>query len=48
MIIAIYIDNSLIYSIERQEINKVKNVYKARFYIFDLEQVLFYNRIAIT
>lgn len=48
MIIAIYADNFLIYGAEKKEINKVKNGFKAKFYMFYLGPVSFYLGMAIT
>ena len=48
MIIATYINNFLIYGAEKKEINKVKDGFKAKFYMSDLGPVLFYLRMAIT
>ena len=48
MIIAIYIDNLLICGAERKEINKVKDAFKAKFHMFNLEFVLFYLGMAFT
>lgn len=48
MIIVIYIDDFFICGVEKQEINKVKDTFKAKFYMSDLEPVPFYLEIAVT
>lgn len=48
MIIVIYVDDFPICDAERKEINNIKNACKAKFYISDLEFVLFYLGIAVT
>lgn len=48
MIIAIYIDNFLIYGAKKKEINKIKDAFKAKFYMSNLGPVSFYLGIAVT
>lgn len=48
MIITIYIDDFFICDVARLEINKVKNVLKAKFQISDLAPVSFYLDMAVT
>lgn len=48
MIINVYVNNLERCGIEKKEINKVKDVFKAKFYMSDLRLVLFYLGMAIT
>lgn len=48
MIITIYIDDFLIYTVEIKEINNINNALKAKFHISNLELVFFFFEIAIT
>lgn len=48
MIITIYVNNLLIYSAERQEINKVKGALMAKFHKSDLGPVSFYLGMTVT
>lgn len=48
IIIAIYIGDFLICDIERKEINKVKDAFKAKFHMSNLGPVLFSFEMAVT
>ena len=47
MIIIIYINYLFIYNIEIKEINNIKKVLKKKFYIFNLELIIFYQKITM-
>lgn len=47
MIIAIYMNIIIIYSIGKKKINKIQNFLKARFHMSDLKLVLLYLKISI-
>ena len=48
VIIAIYVDNLLIYGAGKKEINNIKDALKAKFQMSDLGPVSFYLGIAVT
>lgn len=48
MIITIYVDDLLIYNVEKNTINRVKDASKAKFYMSDLGSISFYLGRVVT